>query len=194
MSYNMSEFPLIRSHIQEKSGKYPAGAVGKLDKLDKEQLAMFLTGLRQIMRFLPNSFTPCIPISKAQHDLLLCAANYTANDPDPDREEYISAEWAAWHLGTDVETVFSIANELNQKGLVEKITLKRGDDPKKAAIIPAPYGIKVITGTVCTVYEIMNSAVKDFSDEELSEYISLQNKFLDNFSKEETFMRINRAI
>lgn len=105
MSYNMNDFPLIRSHIQEKSGKYPTGTPKKLDKLGKEQLAVFLAGLRQIMRFLPNSFTPCIPISKAQHDLLLCAANYFASNP----EKCISAEWAAHNLRTDVETVLGIA-------------------------------------------------------------------------------------
>lgn len=83
MSYNLNEFPLIRSHIQEKSGEYPDGTPKKTDKLDKlgeDQLAMFLSGLRRIMRFLPNSFTPCVPISKAQHNLLLCAANYTAKN------------------------------------------------------------------------------------------------------------------
>lgn len=90
--------------------------------------------------------------------------------------------------------MLNTARELHEKGLVEKITLKRKDDPKKTKIIPTPYGIKVIAGSVCTIYEIMNSAVKDFSDEELSEYIRLQNKFLDNFSKEETFLRINRAL
>lgn len=190
MSHNMNEFPLIRSHIQEKNGKYPAGAIGKLDKLDEEQLAVFLSGLRRIMRFLPNSFTPCVPISKTQHDLLL----YAVNNADTNQEKYISAEWAAHDLRTNVETVLNIANELNKKGLAEKIILKRKDDPKKAKIVPTPYGIKVITGTVCVIYEIMNSAVKDFSDEELAEYIRLQNKFLDNFSKEETFLRINRAL
>lgn len=190
MSYNMNDFPLIKSHIQEKSGKYPAGALGKLDTLDEEQLAVFLAGLRQIIRFLPNSFTPSVPISKAQHDLLL----YAANNADSNREKYISAEWAAHDLRTNVETVLNTAHKLHEKGLVKEITLKRSDNPKKAEIIPTPYGMQIIKGTVGTIYEIMNSAVNDFSDEELSEYIRLQNKFLDNFSKEEAFLRINRAI
>ena len=153
MSCNMNDFPLIKSHIQEKSGKYPAGGLGRLDKLGEEQLAVFLASLRQIMRFLPNSFTPCIPISKAQHDLLLCAANYFASNP----EKCISAEWAAHDLRTDVETVLGIARELHKKGLVKEINIKRGDDPKKAEIIPTPYGMQIIKGTVGTIYEIMNS-------------------------------------
>lgn len=190
MSYTMDSFPLIRSYVQEKRSKYPAGALKKLDMLDGEQLAGFLAGLRQIIRFLPNSFTPSVPISKVQHDLLL----YAANNADSSLEKYISAEWAAHDLRTNVETVLNTARELHEKGLVKKITHKRGEDPKKAEIIPTLYGMDIIKGTVGTIYEIMNSAVNDFSDDELAEYIRLQNKFLYNFSKEEAFLRINKAL
>ena len=190
MAYNyMNNFSLVKKCIEKTRGMNLPGALGKLDKLDEEQLGLFLFGIERTMTLLyPLRFFPCYgnPLSRAQFNLLYCAANYD--------KESITAESAAYLLSTDVQKVLETAQELSQKRMVEKIKLKRGDDPKKAEIKIAPYTRKTVEDVVGLVFNIMNSAVKDFTDEELAEYIRLQNKFLKGFSDEEIFLIVNRAL
>lgn len=151
-----------------------SGGLPVNSRVSGEKCAVFFGNLTRLMDVKQAAFSTC-GASHSELMILLVALDYFT-----DNGAYITSAEAARRLDVSAPSVSRSLKGLSEKGLVKRDLDE--NDRRSVRIVVTTAGEEKIKGLLRLIFTAFDSVLEVFSDEELSQMLELQNRFVNSLN------------